>query len=187
MIVQHEAGALGEVKLVGEREAEVFGRGDHFGKPAQPAERGHAVAGRDRGAVGRRADDAADLAAGDERQRRLELILAAGLQHLGERHAGGVDVDQHAASRRQHRRRLGLGRVDELQRFVGTAQLRDLDRSQGAQTLSELFFEHPDRPRRRSHHVEARDHPHRRRKPRLEHRVHNHHQPRLVAEPFLHD
>ena len=103
VVVQHEAGALGEVELVGEREAEVLGRGDHLGKPAQPAERGHPVAGRDRGAVGRRADDAADLAAGDERQRRLELILAAGLQHLGERHAGGVDVDQHAASRSQHR------------------------------------------------------------------------------------
>ena len=75
------------------------GATDHLGEPAEHAERGHPVARRDRRAVGRGADHAADLAAGHERQRRLELVLAARLQHLRERHAGGVDVDHHAAAR----------------------------------------------------------------------------------------
>ena len=44
---------------------------------------------------------AADLAPGHEGQVRLELILAPGLEHLGERDAGRMDVDQDAATRRQ--------------------------------------------------------------------------------------
>ena len=69
------------------------GRDGDLGEAAEHAERGDPVARLDGGALRRAADDAADLAAGDERQRRLDLVLAAGLQHLGERDAGGVDVD----------------------------------------------------------------------------------------------
>ena len=65
---------------------------------------------------------------GHERQRRLELVLAARLQDLGERHAGGVHVDDHRRSPGASMcARLGLGQVDELQRAVGPAQLGDLD------------------------------------------------------------
>ena len=96
MVVEDQPRALGEVELVGQREGEELGRDGDLGEAAEHAARGDAVAGRDRRAVGRAAHDAADLAAGHERQRRLELVLAARLQHLGERHARGVDVDDHA-------------------------------------------------------------------------------------------
>ena len=74
----------------------------------------------------------ADLAARHERQRRLELVLAARLQHLGERRR----------RRRGRRRRTpspgvsmceasGSGDVDELERRVGAGQLGDLDGAHG--------------------------------------------------------
>ena len=65
-----------------------------------------------RGAVRRAPHDARDLAARHERQVRLDLVLPARLQHLGERDAGGVDVDHDALAVR-------LRHVCELQRRPG--------------------------------------------------------------------
>ena len=62
----------------------------------------------DRGAVRGRAHDARDLRAGHERRIGLELVLAAGLQDLGEGDAGDVDVDDDAAAGREHVGRLGV-------------------------------------------------------------------------------
>ncbi|MDA4084406.1 hypothetical protein MHAS44199_01795 [Mycolicibacterium hassiacum DSM 44199] len=46
-------------------------------------------------AGGSAADHPGDLPARGVRQVGLVLIQAAGLQHIGEGHPGGVDVDQH--------------------------------------------------------------------------------------------
>ena len=73
------------------------------------------------------ADDAADLGAGDEREVGLHLVLAAGLEQLGKRDAGGADVDDDAAAR-GHRVLAGrLGDVADLQRGGGAGELGDLD------------------------------------------------------------
>ena len=109
MVVEDQRRALGEVQLVGQREGEELRRDRHLGEAAEHAEGGDAIAGRTAAPSGALRTTPADLAARHERQRRLELVLAAGLQHLGERDAGGVDVDHDAAARCQRMRRLGLG------------------------------------------------------------------------------
>ena len=60
-------------------------------------------------ALAQRVDLAGQLQAGDEGQRRLVLVLAAGLQQVGEVDRGGADPDPHLAG-------AGLGRRDLLQR-----------------------------------------------------------------------
>ena len=121
MVVEDEPGALGEVEVVGEREHEELRSDRHLGERAEHAEGGHAVPGREPGPVGRRTHHAADLAAGDERQLGLDLVLAAGLKDLRERHARGMHVDDYSGARGEHVRGLGLGHVGELQGRVGTA------------------------------------------------------------------
>ena len=96
VVVEDQPGALGEVQRVGQREGQEVGRDGDLGEAAEHAERRHPVAGLHAGALGRAAHDAGDLAARDERQRRLDLVLAARLQDLGERHAGRADVDDDA-------------------------------------------------------------------------------------------
>ena len=51
----------------------------------------------------------------------------------------------------------------------------------------ELLFDHPDRARRRAHEVELADPLDRRAQARLEHRMGDHHQPRVLAHAALHD
>ena len=55
----------------------------------------------------RRADAARHLDTGDEGQRRLHLVLAAGQQQIGKADAGGRDLDDHAC------RVLGLVDLDQ--------------------------------------------------------------------------
>jgi hypothetical protein len=96
---------------------------------AQHREGGDAIAGLDVGAGRRAAHDSRDLAAGDERQWRSDLVEAARLQQLGERDAGRVDVDDDAllaAGEEVLRRRLR--QLGELQRAARAAQLGDLKR-----------------------------------------------------------
>jgi hypothetical protein len=126
VVVEHERGALLEVELIGQLEAHELGRHRDLGKAADHAERGDAVAGREGGRVGRRADDPADLAAGDERQRWLDLILAARLEHLGERDSSGLYVDHNPCAGTHHVARFGVGEVRELQRRGRAGQLGDL-------------------------------------------------------------
>ena len=59
----------------------------------------------------------------------LNLVLAAGLQHLGERDPGGVHVDHHAASGGEHVGRLWLGEVHLRQGGARPRQVDDLDGS----------------------------------------------------------
>ncbi len=80
MVVEDETRALGEVQLRRQREREELGRHGRLGEAAEPAERGHAVARLHLRSLGGAAHDAGDLAAGHERQRRFELVLAARLQ-----------------------------------------------------------------------------------------------------------
>ena len=131
VVVEDEAGALGEVERVRQLEGEEGRRDGHLRERAERGEGGDAVA-RPQAAVGRRAaHDAAGLAAGHERQRRSELVLAARLQHLGERHPCGAHVDDDGRLAVQGERvdRRGLGHLDVAQRAVGPAQLGDLDRA----------------------------------------------------------
>ena len=106
-------------------------RHGHLGEAAEHAERGDAVAGLEARAGGALRTTPADLAARDERQRRLDLVLPARLQQLGEGDARGAHVDHHALARRHRMRGLGLRDVDELERRVGARQVRDLDRAHG--------------------------------------------------------
>ena len=62
-------------------------------------------------ACGRAADHARDLGARHVRQLRTVLIEAAGLQRVGERHTGGVYVDDH---------RIGIGRLVDLDQLRGS-------------------------------------------------------------------
>ena len=124
VVVEDQPGALRVVELVRERERELRLRQRDLGEPAEHAERGHAVALAHRRALRRAPHDARDLAARHERQVRLDLVLAARLQHLGERDAGGVDVDHDALAVR-------LRHFCELQR-LRAAELDDLDRPHGA-------------------------------------------------------
>ena len=111
----------------GAREGEELGRDRHLREAAERAEAGHAIARFELRSGRRAADDPGNLAAGHEGQRRFQLVLPARLQHLGERHAGGVDVDHDAGARREHVRGLGLVQLDQLQRAVGAGLGDDLD------------------------------------------------------------
>ena len=97
VVVEDQACALREVELRGQRERQERGRHRGLGEPAERAESRHPVAGLHGRAGGRAANDTRDLTAGNEWQRRFDLILAAGLQQLGERDPGAVHVDQDAA------------------------------------------------------------------------------------------
>ena len=131
MVVEDQRSALREVELVGEREREELGGDGDLSPAAERTEGGDALPLAHRGTGGRAEDHAADLAAGDERQRRFHLVLAACLQKLGEGDAGGVHLDEHAFPGGQHVRGLGLGDLDERERAVGTCLLHDLDGSHG--------------------------------------------------------
>ena len=131
VVVEDQPGALREVQLVREREGQPRRRDGHLGEAAEHAERGDAVARREPRAVRRTAHDAGHLAARHERQRRLELVLPARLQHLGEGDARGAHVDEHALAGRHRMGGLGLGDVDELERRLGARQVLDLDRAHG--------------------------------------------------------
>jgi hypothetical protein len=72
-----------------------------------------------------------DLAAGDEGQVRLVLVLATGLQELREGHPGSVDVNDNALTWREQVGRVGLGAVDHAKRAVWPVQVGDLDCLQG--------------------------------------------------------
>ena len=63
---------------------------------------------------------AGHLQAGDEGQRRLVLVFAAGLQQVGEVHRRGAHLDQHLA-------RPGLGGRDLLQHAAGVVGRQFLD------------------------------------------------------------
>ena len=123
MVVEDQPGALREVELLGQREHELRLRERELGEAAEHAERRHAVALADRGALRRPPHDARHLAAGHERQVRLDLVEPARLQHLGERDARGADLDDDAVAVR-------LRQLCELQR-LGAAELDDLDRPHG--------------------------------------------------------
>src|SRR5271154_398029 len=83
VVVEDQTRAVREVELGGQREREELGRDSRLGESAEPAERGHAVALGDLGARGRTAYDPGNLAAGHERQRRFDLVLAPRLHYLG--------------------------------------------------------------------------------------------------------
>jgi len=101
-------------------------------RAAEQAEGGHAVALPHRRPVRRAAHHAADLAAGHEGQRRLDLVLAARLQQLGEGDAGRVHVDHHALALGEHVRGVRLGDVADLQRLLGPFEVDDLHRAHEA-------------------------------------------------------
>jgi hypothetical protein len=82
----------------GQRHHRLLGDDDPLGVRAVQHRRGDAIADGHRGDAGAdRADHAGDLPTGRERQRGLELVLAVGLQHVGEVDAGGADVDHDVA------------------------------------------------------------------------------------------
>ena len=118
VVVEHQPGALRVVERA-EGEREGLRCDGNLGEAAERAERGDAIPRLDRRAVGSRAHDPRDLAAGDERQRRFHLVLAARLQELGERHPRRVHVDENARAGREHVRGLGLVELDELQPGLG--------------------------------------------------------------------
>jgi hypothetical protein len=74
-----------------------------------------------------------DLAARDERERRLDLVLAAGLQDLGEAHARGVDLDDDARARGEQVGGLGLRDVGEAQGAPRAGEVDDLEGAHGGQ------------------------------------------------------
>ncbi len=127
MIVEDQTGALREVELRRQHEREELGRHGRLGEAAERAERRHTVARLDLGTLGRAAHHSCNLAARHERQRRFELVLAARLQHLGERDPGGVHVDHDARARGERMRGLGLSELQERERAVGTTEVDDLD------------------------------------------------------------
>jgi hypothetical protein len=69
-----------------------------LGEGAAEHEGRHTIPGREAAPCWRLANDAGHLEAGDERQRRLQLVQASRDQHVGEAHAGGVHLDQRRAS-----------------------------------------------------------------------------------------
>ena len=134
------AGALGEVELVGQREGQELGRDGDLGEAAEHAERGDAVARRDSRALAARcARRRRPRCPGRTAASRLDLVLAARLQHLGERDAGGV-------RRRRPRRSPGVS-------GCAASRLRDVDELQGASgPVSSVICEgaHAARPLYRS-------------------------------------
>lgn len=119
VVVEHEARPLGEVKGVGQLEAEELGCHRNLGEGAKHAEPRHPISGTHGRTVGSRAHQAPDLAAGNEGQRWLDPVLTPGLQDLRERHPGGVDFHHDAASRSEHVRGLGLRNLDQTERLGG--------------------------------------------------------------------
>jgi hypothetical protein len=84
-----------------------LGDDDLLGIRAIDHRRGHAIADlHGRHAIADRTDDTGGLASRRERRRRLELILAARLQDVGEVHAGGAHVDANLPGRDGRRRKL---------------------------------------------------------------------------------
>ena len=82
---------------VGQREHQLGRGGDGRGEPAEHRHRGHPVAGGEAGAVRGLAHRARDLAAEQEGQVGLHLVLAAAEQQVGEDDAGRLHVDEHLA------------------------------------------------------------------------------------------
>ena len=93
-VVEQQARACLERHVVGQLEHSFRLQRNDFGhRPVQHRQPGDPVALRE-AAVGRRAaDHARDLGARHEGQLRLVLIEPAGLQGVGKRHPGRVDVD----------------------------------------------------------------------------------------------
>ena len=127
MVVEDQRGALREVELRRELEGHRRRRDGDLGEAPEPAERGDTVAFCKARARGRFADGAGDLAAGHERELGLDLVGAAGLQHLGEGHPGRVDVDHHGAVGGEEVRRVRLGHLGDAHRASRPGQLDDLD------------------------------------------------------------
>jgi hypothetical protein len=96
-VVQRQRRAHLEGHVAGQREDHVGIGGHHLGEATQPGQRGHPVARRQPRPLGCRADHAGDLAAGDERGRRLDLVLAAAEQRVGEGDARRDHVHDHPA------------------------------------------------------------------------------------------
>ena len=76
---------------------------------------------RDVDALPHRVDDAADLLAGDERQRWLEGVGVAAHEDVGHPHGRGLDADPEVAGHR-----LGLVHVDQLEDIGGLAVAGDV-------------------------------------------------------------
>ncbi len=131
VVVEHQPRALGEVERFGQREAEVPGRDRGPGEATGHAERRDSVTGFQRCAVGDLLHHPGHLAARDERQRRLELVLAPGLKDLRKRDPGGLHLNHDPLPGREHMRRLGIRQIDELQRTRRPRQLRDLHGAHG--------------------------------------------------------
>jgi len=134
VVVHDQTRALREVKVVGELEREEIWRHGHLGPAGEQGTGGDAVPLAQPGALGRAPNGPRHLAAGHEREVGLDLVLPAGLEHLGERHAGGVNLDDDPLSRRERVRRLRLGEVDLLERGLRSAQVGDLHGAHGAGT-----------------------------------------------------
>ncbi len=98
VVVEDQTRPLREVELRWKREREKRGGDRRLGEAPERTERRHAVTDRD-GLIGcpptHAAHDPSDLAAGHERERRFDLVLAPRLQQLREGHAGAVHVDEH--------------------------------------------------------------------------------------------
>ena len=95
MVVEDQARALGEVEAA-QGEGEEVRRNGRLRKATEGAEGGHRLARLQPRAVGRALHGPRDLAAGDEGKRRLDLVQAPRLQHLGKGDAGGMHVDHYA-------------------------------------------------------------------------------------------
>ena len=87
-------------------------------------------------------------------------------------------------SARHERRRALLERHDGVAGIERQPVAVALDEA-GHQV--ELFLDDPDRARARAHEVQARDQVDRGEELRLQQRVHDHHQPRVLPQPLLHD
>ena len=86
----------------GEREGEELRRYCDLGPPPEDAERRHRSPGCTAASGRRRADHPGHFAARDERHRWLDLVLASGLEELGEGDTGGMDIDDDALPRSEH-------------------------------------------------------------------------------------
>jgi hypothetical protein len=116
VVVEDQPGALRGVERVAQLERQVRRCDRGLGEAAEHAHRRDLVALLQVAVVGRALDGARHLGARDEGEGRLELVLAAALEDLGERDPGGLDRDRYDAPvGGEHVLGLRLVEVDELE------------------------------------------------------------------------
>ena len=116
VVVEDQRRALCEIQLAGELEREELRRHDRLGEAAERAEGGDTIAGLDLRARRRAFTMPPTSLPGTKGSGGLDLVLAAGLEHLRKGDARRVHLHEHTLARRERMGLLGLGHVDQRQR-----------------------------------------------------------------------